>query len=320
MSAYQPTPFAKTLLRECMRWRSQEQGGADGGLGAPMWSDWLDGIHRDYRDLAAELTETQAIRLHSHVAALNSSMAFAFNLFLPFHGDRDLGGWLAPSLGALVLDEVHFEWLPPGDLLAETAGNIPQPSEPATSVDVLLRGKRDNGKTIAVLVEVKLSEGGFSTCNGRTSPANSRPEICASAERFFADPQSCYLRRPKRARRDRRYWEILTTAFGSVRGACPGASEQGPCPYAGDAQQPMRQHALALAMEQNGLVDEAWLALVHHDDNPDIPPPWQGYCDMAPDGSRLLSQSASSLLGWGQQMGLGHWASWMAGRYQLEVR
>ena len=113
MSAYQPTPFAKTLLRECMRWRSQEQGGAAGSLGAPMWSDWLDGIHRDYRELAAELTETQAIRLHSHVAALNSSMAFAFNLFLPFHRDLDLGGWLAPSLGALVLDEVHFEWLPP---------------------------------------------------------------------------------------------------------------------------------------------------------------------------------------------------------------
>ena len=109
----------------------------------------------------------------------------------------------------------------------------------------------DRGRTGVVLVEVKLSEGGYTHCNGATSDANMRKDVCADASKFFDEPRACYLRWPRHARRDRRYWDIFEAAFGSVRAAVPGfAGER--CPFEGNHQQLMRNHALALGLTQAG--------------------------------------------------------------------
>ena len=64
-------------------------------------------------------------------------------------------------------------------------------------------------------------------------------------------PSACYLRRTRHARRDRRYWDIFDAAFGSVRAAVPGFTGER-CPFEGDHQQLMRNHALALGLIQTG--------------------------------------------------------------------
>ena len=130
------------------------------------------------------------------------------------------------------------------------------------------------GARVALLLEVKLGEEGFTTCNGRDSRSNRRPDVCASAAKFLGNPADCYPRRPARQRRDRRYWEIFARSHGSVRAAFPGADEAGPCPFAGHQQQPMRNLALAHALVQEGLVDRAWFGLCPHDQNPDVAREW----------------------------------------------
>ena len=140
-------------------------------------------------------------------AHILSSQAFAFNLFLPFReGLREvLSERLSDLVGAhLTIDRLNFEWIPPGWLLGELDGEWPADNEPATGVDVSLWGWLDNGRRAVVLMEVKLSEGGFTHCGGRRSRGNRRKDVCNSAALFLNDPDACYLRRPWGKSRDRR--------------------------------------------------------------------------------------------------------------------
>ena len=172
----------------------------------------------------------------------------------------------------------------------------PREDEPATAVDVVLRSRLADGRRAAVLVEVKLSEDGFSICNGPDSCWNWRQDVCESAEVFFDDPNACYLRRPKRKRRDRRYWEIFTEKHGCVRDEFPGADANGPCSIAGNAQQPMRKLAIARALEQEGVVDEAWFVLCAHDGNPDVPRHWEVWRGLLPDPDMAPLLPASAVI------------------------
>jgi hypothetical protein len=316
---FQPTPFARSLLAHARRWRALHEHGDPDVPVAPLWPRWTDGIWPEVRELAERVIVEDAVRPHSHLAALHSSMAFGFNLFLPFRAGADVAPTLAPAVGPLAVDAVTFEWVPPGALLGELDGDTPRDDEPATGVDVLIRGRREDGSRVAVLVEVKLSEGGFTPCGGRTSRGNRRTDLCDDAAAFLSDPGACYLTRPVRKQRDRRYWSIFEAAHGSLAGAFPGVGA-GPCPFAGDAQQPMRQHALALGLVQAGLAEEAWVLLVHHDDNPDVPPHWDAWQRILPPGAKVAQLPASALLRAARPQGLDRWADWMGERYRLECR
>ena len=258
MSGYQPTEFALGLRAHMDAWCA--------GMceSPPMWAHWADGIHPEFRRLAEEVQVVDEVRLHDYAAHLLSSQAFALNLFLPFRegNRRGLSERVSTLIGTPILvEDVRFEWVPPGALLGELVGERPVGDEPATAVDVVLWSRLRDGRRAAVLIEVKLSEGGFTTCNGRGSRGNRRKDVCDSAELFFSDPNACYLRRPKGKRRDRRYWQIFTAGHGSVGNAFPGADLDGPCPFAGNAQQPMRNLAIVRGLEQEGTVAEAWFVL-----------------------------------------------------------
>jgi hypothetical protein len=315
VSSYQPSDFSRKLLAHCRQWRAAAERDDPIAPVSPMWKHWIDGLHVDLRERAEYLVQRDRIRLHSHVAALHSSMAFAFNLFLPFQEKSALALAFAPLVGDFLVREVALEWIPPGALLGELAGDKPREREPATGMDAVVWGERPDGTQLAILIEVKLSEAGFTGCGGLKSRGNRRPDVCASAELFFEDPTACYLTRPWRKKRDRRYWQIFEGASGSVRAAFPGV-DGGGCPFRADMQQPMRQHALALAMEAEGLVDEAWLVLVHHDDNPDVLPHWQRYAALVHNSNRIGSLPASAVVAAGESEHA-EWARFMRERYAL---
>jgi hypothetical protein len=161
-----------------------------------------------------------------------------------------------------------------------------------------------------VLIEVKLTEGGFTRCGGADSRGNRRKDVCASAARFLNEPSACYLQHPWRASRDRRYWEIFAAAHGSVRAAFPAAGDGG-CPFHGDAQQIMRNHALALGLVQAGHADWWAFGLVHHDRNPDVPTPWEAYTELTADRAHLFRLPASAVAE------AGPLAAWTAERYHF---
>lgn len=298
-----------------------EDWSADACRRPPMWSHWTEGIHPDYRHLAREVQVADEIKLHEYAAHLLSSQAFALNLFLPFRegSQKALSERVSRTVRTrLLVEEVRFEWVPPGALLGELEGDRPGEDEPATAVDVVLWSRLEDGRRAAVLVEVKLSEDGFTKCNGRLSPGNRRRDVCDSARLFLGDPGSCYLRRPWGKRRDRRYWEIFAGSHGSVGDAFPGADLDGPCPFAGNAQQPMRNLAIARALEQEGMADAAWFVLCAHDDNPDVAGHWNAWAELLPDPNMAPLLPASAVIDAGDAEGYGAWATWMRERYRLD--
>ena len=290
------------------------------GSGSRYWDHWTDGIFSAYRGLAAAAIRADHVRLHRQAAHLRSSQAFALNLFLPFReGPRAL---LSEAVSELVgtqlrIDRVQFEWVPPGGLLGEIAGDRPVGDEPATASDVVLWGRRRFRRRVAVLLEVKLSEREFTACGGRTSRGNRRKDVCQSARLFMQDPNACYLRRPVYQRRDRRYWEIFAGSYGSVHKAFPNANLDGPCPFAYDMQQPMRNLAIARGLEQDGTVRRAWFGLCTHDANPNIARQWAAWRRLLPEPSHAPVLSASEVVRIGEVEGLTRWATYMRQRYQL---
>jgi hypothetical protein len=314
---FQQTPFARALTEHVRAWRARQDGSRDA-----LFAHWADGIHPAYRDLALTAITEDEVRLHDYAAAITSSQIFAVNLFIPWRTGpkRALERMLEDFVGQpLTVERVAFEWVPPGALLGEIDGDRPRPDEAATGVDVVLWCVDAVGKKAAVMLEVKLGEGGFTNCGGRESPANERPDVCASAAKFFSDPTACYLRRPKRKTRDRRYWEIFTRTHGSVSAAFPGATLDGACPFAGEQQQPMRNLALAQALVQEGLVARAWFGLCHHDQNPDVAREWRRWKELLPPDVSAPALLASRVLRAGHDDGHPEWAAWMAARYRLEL-
>lgn len=313
-TGYARTPFADSLRAHMEKW-------CDRSTQCPLaWARWTDGIYPSYRTLAEKSVREDSVRLHGYISHMLSSQAFAFNLFLPFReGGKDgLSRDLSELVGtSLDIDRVVFEWLPPGRLLGELNGERPVGGEPATAVDVALWGWLENRRRAAVLIEVKLSEGGFTRCGGRTSRGNSRQDVCNSARLFLDDPGACYLRRPRRQSRDRRYWEIFARSHGTVMAAFPNADLDGPCPFAYDMQQPMRNLALARSLEQEDMVERAWFGLCAHDANPDIASHWEAWKHLQGDPSTAPFLPASQIIRLGEAEGLKGWADYMRARYHL---
>ena len=309
--------FAVTLQAHLEEWRE----GVDGSR-RRMWDHWYEGIYPDYRQLALEAVRADSVRLHRYASHLRSSQAFALNLFLPFRTNSKarLSEHVSKILGEeLSIEDVGFEWVPPGHLLGEIAGDIPEGSEPATAVDVVLWCRLTDGGRAAVLLEVKLSETDFTHCKGRTSPNNKQKQVCKSAEQFFEDPSNCYLQRPRHQKRDRRYWKIFAQAHGSVREAFPGADIDGPCPFAESMQQPMRNLAVAVGLEQDphASIEKAWFGLCAHVDNPDVAGHWESWTRLLTEPSLAPKIPASVVVSAGEKEGLQDWAAWMRNRYRL---
>ena len=309
--------FAESLQQHLEEWRNGVDGSRDWA-----WPVWTDGIYPAYRELAREVVRDDKVRLHRYANHLRSSQIFAFNLFLPFReGNRSkLSDVVGRKVGAqLSIDQVRFEWIPPGALLGEIAGERPVGRETATAVDVALYGRLASGVHTVVLLEVKLTEPDFTHCKGRDSEHNRRRDVCDSASLFLDDPLACYLRRPKRSRRDRRYWEIFTDSHGSVRDAFPGAALEGPCPFAFSMQQPMRNLAIArgLEVDRDYRVGRAWFALCAHDDNPDAVRHWKKWKGLLPDPSMAPRLHASEVVQAGEAEGYREWAEYMRERYML---
>ena len=309
--------FPEVLQAHLEEWRS----GVDGSR-RRYWDHWTDGVYQEYRELALAAVRDDEVRLHRYAGHLRSSQVFAFNLFLPFReGNREhLRCRVSETVGAsLTIEEVRFEWVPPGHILGELNGDRPVGNEAATGVDVVLWGRLPDGARCAVLIEVKLSETDFTPCNGRTSPGNRRRDVCDSTDLFFTDPSACYLSRPLHQQRDRRYWEIFAGAHGTVAEAFPGADRAGPCPFAFSMQQPMRNLAVARGLEQDRAsgISAAWFMLCAHAGNPAIDEHWREWQGILPDASMAPLLPASEIVTAGEDEGLAGWAKWMRDRYLL---
>ena len=320
-TSFRRTPFGQLILDHGRRDRAAREGHKV-AKAPPMFEAWTDGVFPPLAQDADRFVSADGVRLHSHAAAVNSSMVFGFNLFLPFLVDSSepLAALLSKATQLeLRVERIQFEF-GPSEILAETERDPPNWDEPRTTSDLGIEVHDAAGRRGIVLLEVKLSEGGFTGCGGRGSPRNSRRDLCDSAGAFFAETSACYLTRPRHARRDRRYWSIFASAGRSVQAAFPGADLGGCCPFANDMQQPMRNHALALGLLQAGRYEFARFGLVHHDDNPDVPQHWERYRGVVADPEVLFCLPASGVIEAGRRLEASwssDWAKYLEERYRL---
>lgn len=185
-------------------------------------------------------------RLHRWARHVRSSQAFAINLF----------GSLAPSAHARLLSDVfeqpitapsiEFEFEDPDDRLGEATPARPH----RTQVDVVLRGERSSGSTVALLIEVKLSEDDFGHCSAFESERNDTRQVCRTSGAFGGDPHRCFQLRNHDTGPRRNYDQYL-----------PPPPTQPPTPpacgcwYRTSASQPMRNLALAGVLAADGDTD-----------------------------------------------------------------
>jgi hypothetical protein len=220
-----------------------------------MFEAWTDGLFPEIKPEAIRYLAASEMRLHPQVAGVYSSMAFAFNLFLPFRiaGRASLARILGNAISRTVeVEGVEFEFHGRADTLGEwTQVDRPGPKDKFTASDVAVTVHDGNSRGV-VLIEVKFSEGGFTDCGGRESRGNRDTEVCRSASVLMAEPNRCYLIHTKHAVRDRRYWDIFSRSAGTMASAFPNVDPNGQCPFAYDHQQLMRNHALALGLVQTG--------------------------------------------------------------------
>ena len=139
----------------------------------------------------------------------------------------------------------------------------------------------------------------------------------SKAYRGQIHPIDCYLTRPYRKSRDRRYWRIFAASYGKMSQAFPHADLSGACPFAYDMQQPMRNLAIARSLEQEDVVQKAWYGLCPHHQNTDVSGHWSMWQDLLGETTPAPMIPASTVLRAGEEAGLADWASYMRSRYRL---
>ncbi len=224
---------------------------------------------------AAEQLEATG-KLHSHVGAAHSSQRFALDLFGPLGSvgvERLLARFFGPMASA---SSPSFEWTDPDRLLQESTPGRPY----QTQIDVLLAGKTVDGRTVALFVEVKLTEAEFGGCShAEIAPPELRTN-CSTSGPFGAEPSSCWQLRNRDEGKHRRYADVLSIENKTV-GIEPG------CWFL-KRNQPMRIAATAQAARQAGTYDECFAVLTIPQAHTSMRRRWQESIDMI----------GSSVLGW----------------------
>jgi len=202
---------------------------------------------------------------HRLFRALNSSQAFAVNLFGPVASDTKLAASvfsrLFPKRGPLENAEVkvRLEYTPDDGPLWLGEENNRQP----TQVDVAFLVRHGVKVIGATLVEVKLSEP-FGMCRGfkHQQKSGATPSPCNDARPVLADPQAnCWMV----SHENRRYWQILKSSTPPLTfDVLPTGAA---CPFRHGLYQLMRNTALAKALVSRGAADWCDVAVCSHPNN-----------------------------------------------------
>ena len=204
-------------------------------------------------------------REHRWFRALNSSQAFAVNLFGPVATNAKLAGSafnrLFPMRGTVEISEVQvcLEYTPNGGPLWLGEEISRQP----TQVDVAFMVRHSGEPCGVILVEVKLSEG-FGTCRGfkHQEEIHAASSPCNDARTVLADPQAnCWMV----SHENRRYWEILKLTKPPLTfDSLPAGAA---CPFRLGLYQLMRNKALAKALVSQGAAHWCDFAVCSHPSN-----------------------------------------------------
>jgi hypothetical protein len=254
--------FARELKDHQIQWAASS--GKSGFLESKP--EWVLRIEKKQENLF-DPNWLRLIDRHEHrwFRALNSSQAFAVNLFGPLASDRALARTvfdrLVPHCSIELNDEVQvdFEYTPHDGptWLGEKSSRQP------TQVDVAFEVRRNSAPIGFLLIEVKLSEA-FGTCRGfkdqKKTHRDSSP--CLDARSVLANPEAnCWMVSEEK----RRYWEIMKSTEPTLTFESP--APQAACPFRHGLYQLMRNKVLAEALLKQGGAKWAYFGVCAHPRN-----------------------------------------------------
>ncbi len=190
--------------------------------------------------------------IHNAASSVNSSQTFALNLFAPL----TTVAWTQIARHCLADDRAEvtgvaqFEYVDPEDVLRESSRR----SKHVTQVDCMVPVIRGDGTSHMMLIEVKLTEDGFSKCSAFDSSRNDRKHVCATPLAFGGAPGQCF----QLANHDKGQRRRYDIALGDL-GAQPAGFG---CWFRDGGNQIMRNVALARTMIQSGKVKSASVLLM----------------------------------------------------------
>lgn len=237
-----------------------------------------------------------AVPLHDYVNHVRSSQIFGINLLFPMLNDpKKIGQKILIEIFNTKLkrniesiESFQYEYSPDEDWLGEWPG-IVKPSDYITSVDVLIVCK-ENDKNIAILLEVKFTEGEFGPCNGITSNGctNEDREHCENFSSVIKERENCYLHKKYKTRSARKYFNYfnLDNDIDNKAKSCPFINNN----------QCIRNHALAHALKTNGGMAETYFGLIVYDGNNEIMKYWNEYYETMKESKELVSIRASEIV------------------------
>ena len=185
-------------------------------------------------------------KLHKYAKHVRSSQTFAINLFggLPESGVRTI---LEAFFGPIKdIAKPIFEFEDEQDRLRESVMNGQR-----TQVDVVLTGHHFDGRKVALLIEVKLTEDDFGNCSGFGDLTNDALHICNTSGPFGSDPGNCFKLRNGGGAERRTYDLYLPLTL------LPDSDESDGCWYRDSAYQPMRNVALAAMLQREDNIETA---------------------------------------------------------------
>lgn len=190
---------------------------------------------------------------HRFVRHVRSSQAFALSLFAPLDDDGVRRVFAHLDHVVEYVETPHFEYEDEQDRLQEASARSPH----RTQVDVLLRGATVDGRRIAALIEVKLSESNFGSCSAFASADNPTPEVCGQDGMWGRERDRCF-QIANHGYGHRRYAEYLDAV---VTNEPLGRENAGGCWLRDGRSQPMRNLALAHMLVTEGDYDAVVFAL-----------------------------------------------------------
>jgi hypothetical protein len=254
-------PFAKELRVNQIRWAT-ESGKADYLEDKPNWV--LRGDNKGQNLYEPQWLHFIKGREHRWFRALNSSQAFAVNLFGPLADSprlaREVFERIVPGRALHSDDEVraHLEYTPPEGPRWLRERKTRQP----TQTDMTFEVRRGGTAVGFLLVEVKLSEN-FVGCRGFKVQYKERAESspCFNAAAVLANPQTeCWMV----SHEGRRYWEIMKARSSFELSSLTATMA---CPFRAGLYQLMRNKVLAESLLQHGGAQWADLAVCVHPRN-----------------------------------------------------
>lgn len=255
--------FATILKDQQIKWALQQGiGGAlENEQGKPRW------LFRNTERSKNFFDPKWLSLIHGHehrwVRALNSSQAFAVNLFAPSAEDPALAKsiltGMLPHRRFAADHEVHVQFefqAPKARWLGEEKTTQP------TQVDVTFVAS-DKGSPIGyLLVEVKLSEE-LGNCRGYKHQAKQRGDRspCLSLNTILQDPtKECWIVQQE----GRKYWELMQAQQSGFN--FNSATPHGACPFRHGGYQLMRTRVLANVLVSRGKAQWADVAICAHPD------------------------------------------------------